>query len=66
MEEKWRLIGGKDKGFLTLKDYYDVFVQVMPKGFSRDLALELFGELDSDKDGKLTYKDFHDSILFEL
>jgi Ca2+-binding EF-hand superfamily protein len=38
----------------------------MPRVFDRDLALELFSELDSDKDGKLSYKDFHDTLLFEL
>ena len=66
ISEKWALLGGKDKGFLTMKDYYEMFDRYMPKGFDRDLALELFSELDSDKDGKLTYKDFHDTLLFEL
>jgi hypothetical protein len=38
----------------------------MPKVCDRDVALEVFQELDADKDGKLTYKDFHDALLFEL
>ena len=49
-----------------MKDFYLMFDKIMPKGFDRDLALEFFSELDSDKDGKLTYKDFHDTMLFEL
>jgi Ca2+-binding EF-hand superfamily protein len=65
-EEAWTLLGGKAKGFLSLKEYYEMYDAYMPKGFDRDLALELFSELDSDKDGKLTYKDFHDTMLFEL
>ncbi len=36
----------------------------MPKCFNRDLALEMFKEVDADKDGKLTYKDFNDSMRF--
>lgn len=32
----------------------------------RDIALELFQEIDSDKDGKINYKDFYDTMLFEL
>ena len=38
----------------------------MPKVMDRNVALELFPELDADKDGKLTYKDFHEAMLFEL
>ena len=38
----------------------------MPQSFDRDVALELFQELDADKDGKLTYKDFYEAMLFEL
>lgn len=59
-------MGGKEKGFITIKDYYEQFDLYMPRLADRDVALELFQELDSDKDGKLTYKDFYEAILFEL
>lgn len=36
----------------------------MPNSFDRDIALEMFRELDSDKDGRMTYKDFNDCIKF--
>ena len=38
----------------------------MPKCFDRDIALELFRELDGDKDGRLSFKDFNDSLKFQL
>lgn len=60
------MLGGKTKGYLTIKDYYEMFDKYMPRSFDRDLALELFSELDADKDGKMSYKDFHDTMLFEL
>ena len=47
-----------------MQDFFDNFDKAMPKCFDRDLALELFRELDSDRDGKLTYKDFSDSLKF--
>ena len=66
VEEAWTLMGGKQKGYITLKDYHEQFDKVMPKVMDRNVALELFPELDADKDGKLTYKDFHEAMLFEL
>ena len=36
----------------------------MPKVFDADLALEMFREVDSDKDGKLSYKDFCECMKF--
>ena len=36
----------------------------MPACFDRDIALELFRELDGDKDGRLSFKDFNDSLKF--
>ena len=38
----------------------------MPGICDREVALEVFQELDADKDGRLTYKDFHDALMFEL
>ena len=57
-------MGGQPKGYITMQDFFDNFDKAMPKCFDRDLALELFRELDSDRDGKLTYKDFNDSLKF--
>ena len=57
-------MGGQPKGYITMQDFFDNFDKAMPKCFDRDLALELFRELDSDRDGKLTYKDFSDSLKF--
>ena len=36
----------------------------MPSCFDADLALEMFREVDADKDGKLSYKDFNDCMRF--
>lgn len=38
----------------------------MPRLCDREVALEMFQELDADKDGRLTLKDFKDALLFEL
>ena len=57
-------MGGQPKGYITMQDFHDVFDSAMPKCFDRDLALELFRELDSDRDGKMSYKDFNDSLKF--
>jgi Ca2+-binding EF-hand superfamily protein len=34
--------------------------------FDRNIAIEVFQELDSNRDGKIHYKDFKDAMLFEL
>ena len=65
IKSSWELVGGKQKGFLSLSDYLQLFHHTMPPSFDRNVALELFYELDSDKDGKLTYKDFHDTMMFD-
>ncbi|CDW84846.1 ef-hand calcium-binding domain-containing protein 11 [Stylonychia lemnae] len=66
IEEAWIMIGGKEKGFITIKGYFEQFDRFMPKLADRDVAIELFQEIDSDRDGKLTYKDFYEAMLFEL
>ena len=38
----------------------------MPRLFDREVALEVFQELDSDRDGRLSFKDFKDALIFEL
>ena len=53
------MLGG-DKGFISIVDFHQQFQQCMPKMFDAHLALELFREVDADKDGKLSYKDFND------
>jgi Ca2+-binding EF-hand superfamily protein len=61
----WTLIGGKEKGFITAKEFYEAYAKYMPSGMDRDMALEVFcSEIDSDKDGKIMYKDFYDTMLF--
>ena len=57
------MLGG-EKGFITIVDFHQQFQECMPKMFDVDLALELFREVDGDKDGKLSYKDFNDCIKF--
>jgi hypothetical protein len=42
-------MGGEEKGFITLEDYYKVFDESMPRCFDRHIALELFKELSADK-----------------
>ena len=58
------MLGGKEKGFVSFEDFHGLFDENMPKCFDRDLAMELFRELDADKDLKLTYKDFSDCMKF--
>jgi Ca2+-binding EF-hand superfamily protein len=36
----------------------------MPKCFDVHLALEMFREIDTDKDAKITYKEFSDCMRF--
>jgi Ca2+-binding EF-hand superfamily protein len=57
---------GSGKQHLTIKEFYEMYDKVMPKLCDREVALEVFQELDADRDGKLTFKDFHDAMLFEL
>jgi len=64
--ESWELLGGKDRGFVTIRDFHAAFDRVMPRLVDRNVALEAFQELDADKDGKMTLKDFKDALLFEL
>lgn len=64
VDKQWKLLGGHEKGFISLSDFNEAFGQTMPKCFDRDLALELFRELDSDRDGKITFKDFNDCMKF--
>ena len=60
------MLGGNDKGYISFENCHSLFDENMPKCFDRDLAMELFRELDSDKDMKLTYKDFSDSMKFQF
>jgi Ca2+-binding EF-hand superfamily protein len=60
----WQKLGGDKKGFLTLQELHSVFDAQMPKCFDRDIAFELFRELDSDRDGRLSYKDFYECVKF--
>lgn len=64
MQEAWNSLGGPSKGYISELDFLSVFDDSMPGCFNRDIALELFRELDSDKDGKMSFKDFNDSIKF--
>ena len=64
IETAWQTLGGKDKGFIDISDFHSHFKQSMPSCFDADLALEMFREVDSDKDGKISYKDFNDSMRF--
>jgi|LakMenE18May11ns_1017448.scaffolds.fasta_scaffold7402700_1 hypothetical protein len=58
-------MGGEDKGFITIEDFFKVFDSNMPKCFDRYIALELYKELNSDKlQGRMTFKDFNDAIKF--
>ena len=60
------MLGGNEKGYISFENFHSLFDENMPKMFDRDLAMELFRELDSDKDMKLTYKDFSDSMKFQF
>ena len=43
-----------------------MFDTCMPKCFDRDLAFEMFREIDSDRDNRLSYKDFYECMKFQL
>ena len=60
----WELMGGKEKGYISIAEYYELTKECLPKCFSSDLMIELFREVDSNKDGKLSYKDFNDCLKF--
>jgi Ca2+-binding EF-hand superfamily protein len=64
LEADWALLS--DKGTLSIKDFQGLFDQAMPRLVDREVALEVFQQLDADRDGKLTFKDFRDAMLFEL
>ena len=64
MNDAWKAMGGAQKGYINMQEFYENFDRAMPRCFDRDLALELFRELDSDRDGKLSYKDFNDCLKF--
>jgi len=49
---------------VTLNELAQIFDNSMPKAFDRDVAFEMMRELDGDKDGKLTYKDFYECMKF--
>ena len=66
MQDAWTDLGGAAKGFVSESDFLVAFDESMPGCFDRDIALELFRELDSDKDGKMSFKDFNDSLKFQL
>lgn len=65
-EQLWQKIGGDKKGYLSLDELLLLFDRNMPKQFDRDLAFEMFREIDSDRDGRLTFKDFYECIKFQL
>ena len=58
------MMGGKEKGYISITEFYNLTGECLPKCFDRALLLEMFREVDSDKDGKLTYKDFNDCMKF--
>ena len=65
VNDAWKLMGGADKGFITIMDFFKIFDETMPKMFDRSIALELFKELNSDKgQGRMCFKDFNDAIKF--
>ena len=65
MSDAWRIMGGQDKGFITMADFFKIFDDAMPRCFDRDVALELYKELTSDKaQGRLSFKDFNDALKF--
>ena len=66
VQEAWQALGGHSKGYVSEQDFIAAYDGNMPRCFDRDIALELFRELDGDKDGRLSFKDFHDSLKFQL
>lgn len=66
VQEAWQALDGPTKGYISEADFFKVFDGAMPRCFDRDIALELFRELDSDKDGRMSFKDFNDSLKFQF
>ena len=66
VQESWQALGGPSKGYISEEDFMQAYESAMPRCFDRDIALELFRELDGDKDGRLSFKDFNDSLKFQL
>ena len=64
VESLWQKIGGDKKGFITTDELHQMFDKCMPRCFDRNIAFELFREIDADRDGRLTYKDFAECIKF--
>lgn len=65
-EQLWKQIGGDKKGYMSLEEMLSMFDKNMPKAFCRDLAYEMMREIDSDRDGRITFKDFYECIKFQL
>ena len=65
LETLWKDMTG-DKKVLNIREFHDLYDRVMPSICDREVALEVFQELDADKDGKLVFKDFHDAMLFQF
>jgi len=42
IEEAWTMIEGKEKGYITIKDYYEKYDRFMPILADRNVAIELF------------------------
>ncbi|TNV72146.1 hypothetical protein FGO68_gene3311 [Halteria grandinella] len=67
VDEVWKQLNrGKTCQTMNIKEFSEVYDRVMPQIFDREVALEVFQELDADKDGKITFKDFKDAMQFEL
>lgn len=52
------------KGYMTISEFYTLYDKYMPKVCDRNIALEMFQELDADRDGKLSQKEIDDCIKF--
>ncbi len=65
MEETWKeLTNGQPT--MSIRDFHQLYDKIMPRLCDREVALEVFQELDADKDGKITFKDFKDAMIFDL
>ena len=59
-------MGGKSQGFISAGDFFNLTTECLPSCFDKGVLLEMFREVDSDKDGRLTYKDFNDCLKFQI
>ena len=66
IEQAWELMGGKEKGFITVGEYHALVKECLPACFDPSLMVELFREVDSNKDGRLSFKDFSDCLQFTI